>query len=375
MARKWYLYLALLAALLAFGVIVLGAYVRLSQAGLGCPDWPGCYGHLSVPETHAAVARADALYAGRPLQAARAWKEMIHRYFAGSLAVLILILAVAAWWLRIVGGARNSSFSGSTRAAGTQPVVLPTLALLTVIFQALLGMWTVTLLLFPPVVMGHLLGGYLTFALLVLLVLQAGGWLRGADGASPALRWLAGITLVVLVCQIALGGWVSSNYAGIACPDFPACQGQWWPPMDFRNAFSWQGLGPDYQGGTLSDPARIAIHATHRLGALAAFVMVVASGLVFLIKGRRPALKFLGALAILLVIAQVGIGVSMVHFALPLVLTDAHTGVAALLLATVVACNWSVWVRPVYLIEMPVAFRSGRTPVQDVAAGGPARDG
>ncbi|MGH8403845.1 MAG: COX15/CtaA family protein, partial [Gammaproteobacteria bacterium] len=234
MPRRWYLYLAMLAALLALGVIVLGAYVRLSQAGLGCPDWPGCYGHMTVPESHQAVAQADARYLNRPLHSARAWKEMIHRYFAGSLTLLILILAIAAWWRQF---------------KGRYPVALPTLALLTVIFQALLGMWTVTLLLFPPVVMGHLLGGYLTFALLVLLVLQTGGWLRAADGADTILRWFAAVALAVLVCQIALGGWTSSNYAGIACPDFPTCQAQWWPPMDFRDAFSWHGLGPDYQGG------------------------------------------------------------------------------------------------------------------------------
>ena len=339
MMRRWYLYPTLLAALLALGVIVLGAYVRLSQAGLGCPDWPGCYGHISVPETHAAIARTDALYAGRPLQPARAWKEMIHRYFAGSLAVLILILAVAAWWLRT----RNR-----------QPVVLPSLALLTVIFQALLGMWTVTLLLFPPVVMGHLLGGYLTFALLVLLVLQSGGWLRAGDSAGKTLRWLVGITLVVLVCQIALGGWVSSNYAGIACPDFPTCQAQWWPPMDFRDAFAWHGLGPDYQGGILSDPARVAIYVTHRLGALATFIMVIVTGLFFVIKARRLALKCLGAAAMLLVVCQVVIGVSMVHFALPLALTDSHTGVAALLLATVVAMNWAVHTQPLIHSSLPL---------------------
>ncbi|MGH8281583.1 MAG: COX15/CtaA family protein, partial [Gammaproteobacteria bacterium] len=237
MTPRWYLSLAVLAAVLALGVIVLGAYVRLSQAGLGCPDWPGCYGHITVPQTQQAVAQADARYATRPLQAARAWKEMIHRYFAGSLAVLILVLAVAAWW---------------RRRRWRQPIVLPTLALLTVIFQALLGMWTVTLLLFPPVVMGHLLGGYLTLALLILLALQAGGWLRAGDSAGKTLRWLAGITLIVLVLQMALGGWTSSNYAGIACPDFPTCQGQWWPPMDFRDAFAWHGLGPDYQGGILN---------------------------------------------------------------------------------------------------------------------------
>lgn len=369
MTPRWYASLAVLAAVLAIGVIVLGAYVRLSQAGLGCPDWPGCYGHISVPETHAAIASADARYANRPLQAARAWKEMIHRYFAGSLAVLILVLAVAAWWRRLRRrDAQGSAIAarplevpdggrplevpkggGDTTPAAVQPVWLPSLTLLTVIFQALLGMWTVTLLLFPPVVMGHLLGGYLTFALLILLVLQSGGWLRTGGGAGSLLRWLAAVTLVIVVLQVALGGWTSSNYAGLACPDFPTCQGQWWPPMDFHDAFAWHGLGPDYQGGILNDPARVAIHVTHRLGALLTFIMVIVTGLCFIIRGRRPALKWLGALAMLLVICQVAIGVSMVHFALPLALTDSHTGVAALLLGTVVAWNWAVHARPAAL--------------------------
>ncbi|MDE2090662.1 MAG: COX15/CtaA family protein [Gammaproteobacteria bacterium] len=322
----------MLAAFLALVVIVLGAYVRLSQAGLGCPDWPGCYGHISVPDTHRAITTADTRYAGRPLHAGRAWKEMIHRYFAGSLAVLILILAVIAWWRR--------------RRHTAQPVLLPSLALLTVIFQALLGMWTVTLLLFPPVVMGHLLGGYATFALLVLLVLQAGGYLRSGDAASKMLRWVAALALVVLVFQIALGGWTSSNYAGIACPDFPTCQVQWWPPMDFHAAFSWHGLGPDYQGGILSDPARIAIHMTHRLGALVTLLMMLATALLCLFKGHNHGIKWLGGLAGALVICQAGIGIGMVHLALPLELTVAHTGVAALLLATIVSLNWVVWARP-----------------------------
>lgn len=331
MKRNWYLYLAMLAAILAFFVIVLGAYVRLSQAGLGCPDWPGCYGHISVPDTHQAIAAVDAHYTAHPLQPARAWKEMIHRYFAGSLALLILILTVAAWW---------------RRERISQPVLLPSLALLTVIFQALLGMWTVTLLLFPPVVMGHLLGGYATFALLVLLVLQTGGYLRTGDVACNLLRWLAAITMVVLVCQIALGGWTSSNYAGIACPDFPTCQGQWWPPMDFHDAFSWHGLGPDYQGGILGDPARVAIHVAHRLGALVTFVMVLVTGLLCLFKGRAPAIKWLGVLAGALVICQVGVGIVMVHWALPVALADAHTGVAAMLLATIVSLNWTLFTKP-----------------------------
>ncbi len=331
MQRNWYLYLAMLAAVLAFLVIVLGAYVRLSQAGLGCPDWPGCYGHMSVPESQAAIASADARYASRPLQPARAWKEMIHRYFAGSLAVLILVLAVAAWW---------------RRRHARQPVLLPSLALLTVIFQALLGMWTVTLLLFPPVVMGHLLGGYATFAILVLLVLQTGDYLRAGDQTGKLLRWLAALTLLILVCQIALGGWTSSNYAGIACPNFSTCQGQWWPNMNFHSAFSWQGVGPDYQGGILSDPARVAIHMSHRLGALVTFIMVLVTCLACLFTAKQSVIRRLGLVAGILVICQVAIGIAMVHLALPLWLTDAHTGVAALLLAALVALNWALWSRP-----------------------------
>lgn len=331
MRRDWYLFLATFAALLALGVIMLGAYVRLSQAGLGCPDWPGCYGQMTVPNSHQAVARADARYLSRPLRPARAWKEMLHRYSAGSLAIFILILAVVAWWRRVHKHA---------------PVVLPSLLLLTVIFQALLGKWTVTLLLFPPVVMGHLLGGFATFALLVLLVLQTHGGLRLADSAGAALRSLAGVALLVLICQIALGGWVSSNYAGIACPDFPTCQAQWWPSMDFAGAFSWHGLGPDYQGGILSDPARIAIQVTHRLGALVALLALIATSLFCIIQGRKPAFKWLGTLIAVLVVGQVGIGIGMVHWALPLALTDAHTGMAAVLLGAVVALNWAVWARP-----------------------------
>ena len=332
MKHNGYLYLAMLAAFLALVVIVLGAYVRLSQAGLGCPDWPGCYGHMGVPDSHQAIVAADARYAGRPLQAGRAWKEMIHRYFAGGLAVLVLILAVTAWWRR-------------RRAA--QPVLLSSLALLTVIFQAMLGMLTVTLLLFPPVVMGHLLGGYATLALLVLLVLQTGGYLRTGAASGKMLRQFAALALVVLICQIALGGWTSSNYAGIACPDFPTCQSLWWPPMDFRNAFSWHGLGPDYQGGILGDPARIAIHVVHRLGALVTLIMVLATGLLCLFKGRaarsdqmawctgRRAGDLPG-----------GYRHRYGAFGTATGSADAHTGVAAVLLATMVCLNWALWARP-----------------------------
>jgi len=319
-----FLRLAILAAVLAFGVVMLGAYVRLSQAGLGCPDWPGCYGHLTVPQAD----QAGALAASRPLEAGRAWKEMIHRYLAGSLATLILALAVLAF---------------RRRREADQPKLLPALLLALVVFQALLGMWTVTLLLFPPVVMGHLLGGLATFALLVLLVLQGGGYLREAAAATDLMRRLAALGLAVLVCQIALGGWVSSNYAALACPDFPTCWGEWWPRADFRAGFAWQGLGVDYQGGVLDNPARAAIHFSHRLGALATFVVLGGAALRIFLMGGSRRLRLLGGLVCLLLLAQIAIGVSLIKFGWPLTLADLHNGGAALLLAATVALNWAVW--------------------------------
>ena len=324
MSKKTFLYAAMLAAVLAFGVVMLGAYVRLSQAGLGCPDWPGCYGHVAVP-TDTEV--NSALLAARPLEPARAWKEMIHRYFAGSLATLILVLAVMAW---------------IRRKKSDQPLLLPTLLLGLVIFQALLGMWTVTLLLFPPVVMGHLLGGLATFALLVLLVLQSGGFLRHGATATMWMRRLAALGLAVLICQIALGGWVSSNYAAIACPDFPTCQGAWWPAMDMQGGFSWHGLGPDYQGGILDNPARVAIHVVHRLGALTTFIVLGGTALFFLLKGGNRALKGVGLAVLVLLCLQIALGISLVKFGWPLALADLHNGVAALLLGSVVSLNWAV---------------------------------
>ncbi|HET7174387.1 MAG TPA: COX15/CtaA family protein [Gammaproteobacteria bacterium] len=324
MQKRHFLYIAIFAAVLAFGVVMLGAYVRLSQAGLGCPDWPGCYGHVTVPT----VQQAAAADAARPLEAARAWKEMIHRYFAGTLTTLILILAVAAWVRRKEPG---------------QPLLLPALLLALVVFQALLGMWTVTLLLFPPVVMGHLLGGFATFAVLVLLVMQTGGFFRLGAVATPTMRKLAALGLAVLICQVALGGWVSSNYAAIACPDFPTCQGSFWPPMDFASAFSWHGLGIDYQGGILANPARMAIHVVHRLGALTVFLLLGAAALLCLLKGRQPALRTLGLLVLVLLCLQVVLGISLVEFGWPLPLADLHNGVAALLLGATVTLNWAVW--------------------------------
>jgi heme a synthase len=323
-SKKAFLYIAIAAAVLAFGVVMLGAYVRLSQAGLGCPDWPGCYGHMAVPTSSEVN---STLLAARPLEPARAWKEMIHRYFVGALSALIFALAVLAFW---------------RRRQADQPRLLPALLVVLLVLQALLGMWTVTLLLFPPVVTAHLLGGLATFSLLVLLVLQSGAYLELGAAATDGMRRLAALSLVVLVCQIALGGWVSSNYAAIACPDFPTCQGSLWPPMDFASGFSWHGLGADYQGGILANPARMAIHMTHRLGALITFLILGFTSFDIALRARNWLLRLVAGMVGALLLTQIALGISLVELGWPLAIADLHNGVAALLLGSVVTLNWAV---------------------------------
>jgi cytochrome c oxidase assembly protein subunit 15 len=302
---------------LAFGVVMLGAYVRLSQAGLGCPDWPGCYGHVTVPSD---TEVNSTLLAARPLEPARAWKEMIHRYFVGGLGTLILALAVLAFWRR-----RETA----------QPKLLPALLLGLVIFQALLGMWTVTLLLKPLIVVAHLFGGLATLALLASL----GDWRHTRVSApTPALRALGLAAAAALVLQIFLGGWTSSNYAAVACPDFPTCQTQWWPAIaDFKDGFVlWRGLGIDYEGGVLDHPARVAVHFTHRLGAVVAALLIAALGVwLFVVRSTR-----IDGFAVLAVLAlQLSLGISIVVFHVPLPVAVAHNGVAALLLLAVLNAN------------------------------------
>ncbi|MDZ7748026.1 MAG: COX15/CtaA family protein [Halofilum sp. (in: g-proteobacteria)] len=288
--------LSLLATVLALGVVVLGAWVRLSDAGLGCPDWPGCYGHLDVPATAAEIEAANARYAGRPVETAKAWKEMVHRYAAGTLGLLVAAIAARAW---------------ARRRRGV-PVALPGALLVLVVLQALLGMWTVTLLLKPLIVVAHLLGG--------LALLSGLAWLALAHAPRlpalphpPRLRALLVLALAVLVAQIALGGWTSSNYAALACPDLPTCQGEWWPPMDFASAFvPWHGLGIDYEGGILDGPARTAIHVAHRLGAVVATLVTGALVLACAWPGRARHLRRAGAAVGALLAAQVALGLANV---------------------------------------------------------------
>lgn len=322
--NKTLFFLAAIACAWTLTVIVLGAYVRLSHAGLGCPDWPGCYGHMVVPDSTESIDSANAAYPQRPLHGEKAWKEMVHRYFAGGLGLLIVLIAVAAL----------KSFDWSKPAERRQ-VIVPLLLPALILFQALLGMWTVTLLLKPLVVTAHLLGGMATLALLLWVALSQIHWPIAQYSRLTALRRGAVFCLILLVLQITLGGWVSSNYAALACYGFPMCSGQWWPVMDFRDAFVlWRGLGIDYEGGVLDHPARVAIHMVHRFGA--ALVAVVLLLLCVLVRRRVPELRPLAAIILLLLLAQIGLGIGNVSLGLPLAVATAHNAVAALLLAAMV---------------------------------------
>ena len=336
---RWIRRLALAGVLLCFVVVVLGAYVRLNAAGLGCPDWPGCYGHVTPIGAEQNVA-SQAAYPNRPLDAGKAWKEMIHRYAAGTL--VLIIVAIAA--LAIVNRRRKLL---------SMPYALALLA--TVVVQAVLGMLTVTWQLKPLIVTLHLVFGMTTLGLLWWLWLslpgrswggmamslpgsRSGGGGGASAGTLRVAHQLALVGLAALAVQIVLGGWTSSNYAAVACPDFPTCQNSWWPHTDYRNAFVlWRGLGINYEGGVLDNPARVAIHLTHRLGAVAATLALGLASL-FIVFQRTLSSALPAAYAVLAALAlQLTIGLSMVLKAFPLRLTTAHTAGAALVLLAALA--------------------------------------
>lgn len=319
--------LGLGATLLTLGVVVLGAFVRLSDAGLGCPDWPGCYGQLDVPRTTEQIARANQTFPERPVETTKAWIEMIHRYVAGLLGLVIVAIAAIAWRRRPLG----------------VRVGLPLALVALVIFQSLLGMWTVTLLLKPAIVTAHLIGGLTTLTLLFLFTLTHAP--RLPSMAAPAsIRKLAGLAFGVLIIQIVLGGWTSTNYAALACPDFPTCQAQLWPEMDFATGFTpWQeGLGVDYEHGVLESPARTAIHMVHRLGAIVAALTIGGFALACLLSRGPPALRAAGATILVVLGAQLALGIGNVVFHLPLWMATAHNGGAALLLLSVVGALYGI---------------------------------
>lgn len=317
--------LTLFATILALCVVVLGAYVRLSDAGLGCPDWPGCYGELSVPQSEIAIQKAQSAFPDRPMESGKAWKEMAHRYLAGTLGLVILAIFVYGWRLK--------------QTIKVHPL-LPTALLAIVGFQAMLGMWTVTMLLKPAIVSAHLIGGMTTLALLTWIAHRHTIINTSLYRVSPGLKLLIRGALLILLGQVFLGGWTSTNYAALACTDFPTCHGVWVPTMDFKDAFHLvRDLGQSANGGNLSLSALVAIQWTHRIGALITFIYLSVLALSII---KVHALKKLALILLVVLLAQICIGIANLMLQLPLALAVAHNLGAALLVIMTVILNSKV---------------------------------
>ncbi|WP_281559245.1 COX15/CtaA family protein [Thalassomonas sp. RHCl1] len=320
--------LVLISILLALVVVSLGAYTRLTHAGLGCPDWPGCYGFIDVPQTSEQIRQAELAFPERPVEPEKAWNEMIHRYFAGSLGLLILLISILSFKHRRLG----------------IPVYLPLALLALVIFQAALGMWTVTMKLMPVVVMGHLLGGFCTLCLLFLLYLRLKPY-RIPSGDWPIKKyWSYGLLgVVILTAQIGLGGWTSSNYAALVCTELPICQDGWVERLTFSESFDL--IPPkreSYEFGHLGHNERLTIHVMHRFGAIVTALYLAWLALVIYRKAQSQFFKktALGLAAILL--CQLALGVSNIWFSLPLSVAVSHNVVAACLMLILITLTYSL---------------------------------
>lgn len=340
--HMWLRRLSLVALILACCVVALGAYTRLQDAGLGCPDWPGCYGHLVIPQAEHLVDRANARWPERPLEAHKAWPEMIHRYAASSLGLVIFSILVLC--IR------------SRKQHPEVPLLLPAVLSALVVFQGLLGMWTVTLGLFPTIVMAHLLGGFTTLCLLFCLVVQLHGpILQRSDmrvkatsapekSNHPRLALRFGIIgIAVLILQISLGGWTAANYAATVCSDLPICQPGWWQHINLPDAFKFWGHGiNDYEFAThLAADAKITIHVAHRFGAIVTG-LYLGSLLIWLLLTTRQLstiARRTAAVTLVILCLQILLGISNVVLNLPLLVAVAHNGVAAVLMMSLIFLN------------------------------------
>ena len=326
--------LTVLTLFLTFDLVLFGAFTRLTDSGLGCPDWPGCYGSASPVGARAEIAVAQEAMPTGPVTHGKAWIEMIHRYLATGVGVLIIVITVSSWVQQ-----RRARREGEQQAPPLSPW-WPTVTLLWVCLQGAFGALTVTMKLFPAIVTLHLIGG---LVLLALLCVQAVRHTHSAQGRSPValspvLRWGLVLTTLLLALQVVLGGWVSTNYAVLVCTEFPSCQGSYWPPMDFQQGFQvWRPLGLLQDGSHISFAGLTAIHYAHRLFAyLVLLGMAVLAWRLVHTPGLRAQGRWLGWLALL----QLATGLSNVVLGWPLVAAVLHTGGAA---ALTVVLTWAIY--------------------------------
>ena len=321
--------LVLASIFLALLVIVLGAYTRLTDAGLGCPDWPGCYGTLVVPQSEDLIERANQAFPERPVEAEKAWNEMIHRYFAAGLGFFILVIFLTALTKKMRGN--------------QVPIKLPFLLLVLVCFQGALGMWTVTLNLLPVVVMGHLLGGFTVLSCLFLLYLRLTPYrIPGGDSQIRHYAKFGAIGIAILVCQIALGGWTSANYASMACTELPICEGNWFSNLDIAGAFSVPHA-ENYEFGVHDYQERATMHVMHRIGAIITFIYLCWLAISLYKRSSSGLVKRLATMMTLVLGVQVVLGVSNVVFSLPLTVAVLHNAVAACLLLVMVLLTYTMY--------------------------------
>lgn len=315
---NWMRWAVSIAVILSLLVVMLGAYTRLTNAGLGCPDWPGCYGHMVLPSDTKALGKAQKTYPDNPIESRKAWTEMAHRYAAGTLALLIFA----------VGGVSVFRTLKERRPFARLPLLL----MLLVLFQAALGMWTVTLKLLPVVVMAHLLGGILIFSCLVRLRLQM---TARREASKPSWSFWIALGAFIVFFQIALGGWVSANYAGIACIGFPQCNGEWLPAIKLSQGFNlFSPVGENYQGGLLESEVRASIQGIHRLGALITTLYLLGLSGLILLRSASKSLRGMAVFVLILLGVQLCLGIINVLYLLPLWSAVAHNGMAAMLLAS-----------------------------------------
>ena len=316
--------LSFLGICLAFIVIALGAWTRLVDAGLGCPDWPGCYGFVVFPINEADIAIAESLYPEFPYDINKAIPEVVHRYFAATLGLFAIFLVYLSF-----------------KQNENKNIRLWTIGLLIFICcQGIFGYLTVSLKLLPIIVTGHLFGGFTTLTLFFYIFLKSSNFDILNKMKIPNLKFIAGLAFFILIIQIFLGVWTSTNYASLACADFPTCQGSYLPEMDFKNGFNLnQEVGPNYLYGLLDNPSRVAVHYSHRVSAILVTLifLILMSKLWF--TNAAPLASSLG----ILLITQISLGIINVVYVLPLYVAIAHNLVAATLLLTIFTINYLAW--------------------------------